>query len=235
MYNIIIFDLDDTLTNDKENIKEAFKEVIKLKNEKYTDTEFERFYKIDKETWRKRAAGELSTPYEDNNEKKAEWLRAYRFLKYYNNEITYNEAVKLNNLYMEGMKRKIVSRPYTFETIKYIYNKGYKIVIATNGPIVPLNEKMNKLGITQYISNVFSAEEVGAMKPHEDFYKGLFKKIDVKPNDKMLFIGDELEKDIKGAIENKIDTCWCNYNNEKNTKYKINYEIHNLKELTSIL
>ena len=136
---------------------------------------------------------------------------------------------------MEGMKRKIVSRPYTFETVKYIYNKGYKIVIATNGPIVPLNEKMNKLGITQYISNVFSAEEVGAMKPHEDFYKGLFKKIDVKPNDKMLFIGDELEKDIKGAIENKIDTCWCNYNNEKNTKYKINYEIHNLKELTSIL
>lgn len=235
MYNIIIFDLDDTLTNDKENIKEAFKEVIKFKNEKYTDIEFERFYKIDKETWRKRAAGELSTPYEDNNEKKAEWLRAYRFLKYYNNEITYNEAVKLNNLYMEGMKRKIVSRPYTFETVRYIYNKGYKIVIATNGPIVPLNEKMNKLGITQYISNVFSAEEVGAMKPHEDFYKGLFKKIDVKPNDKMLFIGDELEKDIKGAIENKIDTCWCNYNNEKNTKYKINYEIHNLKELTSIL
>lgn len=235
MYNIIIFDLDDTLTNDKENIKEAFKEVIKFKNEKYTDIEFERFYKIDKETWRKRAAGELSTPYEDNNEKKAEWLRVYRFLKYYNNEITYNEAVKLNNLYMEGMKRKIVSRPYTFETVRYIYNKGYKIVIATNGPIVPLNEKMNKLGITQYISNVFSAEEVGAMKPHEDFYKGLFKKIDVKPNDKMLFIGDELEKDIKGAIENKIDTCWCNYNNEKNTKYKINYEIHNLKELTSIL
>ena len=71
MYNIIIFDLDDTLTNDKENIKEAFKEAIKFKNEKYTDIEFERFYKIDKETWRKRAAGELSTPYEDNNEKKA--------------------------------------------------------------------------------------------------------------------------------------------------------------------
>lgn len=235
MYNIIIFDLDDTLTNDKENIKEAFKEVLKFKNEKYTDEEFERFYKIDKETWRKRAAGKLLTPYEDNNEKKAEWLRAYRFLKYYNNEISYNEAVKINNIYMEGMKRKVVSRPYTFEAVKYIYDRGYKIVIATNGPIVPLKEKINKLGITQYIFNVFSAEEVGAMKPHEDFYKGLFKKIDVKPNDKMLFIGDELEKDIKGAIENKIDTCWCNYNNEENTKYKVNYEIHDLKELTSIL
>lgn len=79
MYNIIIFDLDDTLTNDKENIKEAFKEVLKSKKEKYSDEKFEKFYKIDKETWKKRAAGKLLTPYEDNNEKKAEWLRAYRF------------------------------------------------------------------------------------------------------------------------------------------------------------
>lgn len=235
MYNIVIFDLDDTLTNDKENIKEAFKEVVKFKNEKYSDVEFEKFYRIDKETWKKRATGELITPYEDSNEKKAEWLRAYRFLKYYNDEITYNEAVNINNLYMEGMKKKIVPREYAYEAIKYIHDKGYRIVIATNGPIVPLKEKINKLNITQYISNVFSAEEVGAMKPHEDFYKGLFKKIGVKTSDKMLFIGDELEKDIKGAIENKIDTCWCNYNNEENLKYKVNYEIHNLKELTSIL
>lgn len=235
MYNIIIFDLDDTLTNDKENIREAFKEVVKFKNEKYSDEKFEKFYRVDKDTWKKRAAGELITPYEDSNEKKAEWLRAYRFIKYYNDEITYNEAVNLNNVYMEGMKKKVISRENAYETIKYIHNKGYKIVIATNGPIVPLKEKINKLGITQYIFKVFSAEEVGAMKPHEDFYKGLFKKIEVKLSDKILFIGDELEKDIKGAIENKIDTCWCNYNKEKNTKYKVNYEIHNLKELTSIL
>ena len=45
------------------------------------------------------------TPYEDDNETKAEWLRAYRFLEYYNNEITYNGAVEIDGIYMEGMKK----------------------------------------------------------------------------------------------------------------------------------
>ena len=48
MYNVIIFDLDDTLTNDEENIKEAFKEVMKHRKETYDDNKFSKFYKIDK-------------------------------------------------------------------------------------------------------------------------------------------------------------------------------------------
>ncbi len=70
MYNTIIFDLDDTLTDDCENIRQAFKIVLEHKKEDYTDEKFERFYGIDKKTWRDRAAGKLITPYEDDIEKK---------------------------------------------------------------------------------------------------------------------------------------------------------------------
>ena len=52
MYNVIIFDLDDTLTNDEENIKEAFKEVMKHRKETYDDNKCSKFYKIDKKTWK---------------------------------------------------------------------------------------------------------------------------------------------------------------------------------------
>ena len=235
MYNVIIFDLDDTLTNDEENIKEAFKEVMKHRKETYDDNKFSKFYKIDKKTWKERAEGKLITPYEDDNEKKAEWLRAYRFLEYYNNEITYNEAVEINSIYMEGMKKNVVPREYALDIMKYLYEKNYKIVIVTNGPTIPLKTKIEKLGTSSYVSNVFSAEEIGAMKPHKIFYEGLFKKANIIKSDKILFIGDELEKDIKGGIENGMDTCWCNYNGDKNRKYNINYEIHSLKELENIL
>ena len=47
MYNTIIFDLDDTLTNDFENIKYAFKILLEYRNEKYTDEKFLNFYSID--------------------------------------------------------------------------------------------------------------------------------------------------------------------------------------------
>ena len=36
MYKTLIFDLDDTLTDDKANIKEAFKIVMQYMNKKYT-------------------------------------------------------------------------------------------------------------------------------------------------------------------------------------------------------
>ena len=213
MYNTIIFDLDDTLTDDCENIRQAFKTVLKYKKENYNDEKFERFYSIDKKTWEDRATGKLITPYEDNIEKKAEWLRASRFLKYFGDSIDYNEAVDINNIY-----------------------RKYNLIIATNGPIVPLNTKLEKLQIKKYFTIVFSAEEVGFMKPHIKFYKGLLEKLGNPPKEKILFIGDELEKDIKGGIENNIDTCWCNYNNEnKSTIYTPKYEIHQLQELKQIL
>lgn len=95
--------------------------------------------------------------------------------------------------------------------------------------------KLQKLGIYDFVENLFSAEEVGFMKPQQEYYNGLFKKIEISKKEDILFIGDDLEKDIKGGLENGLDTCWCNYNNTVNNKYNTKYEIHKLDELTIIL
>lgn len=237
MYNILIFDLDDTLTNNLENVREAFRKVVEYRKEEFTEENFLRFYNIDLKVWHDRASGKLLTPYEDNKEKKAEWLRASRFIKYFGkSNITYEEAVEINNIYMNGMKEKVVPRKDCFETIKYLYDKGYRIIIATNGPIIPLQIKIEKLNISKYVDTVFSAEEVGFMKPSKKFYEGLMEKANLNGKEDILFIGDDLEKDIKGGIENNIDTCWCNYNNRSNNLLCIpKYEIHSLIELKRLL
>lgn len=235
MYTTLIFDLDDTLTDDFENCKEAFKIMIFSRNEKYYEEDYLRFKEIDNKTWADRAAGKLMTPYENDNDKKKEWLRASRILKYYDNKITYEEAVKLNDIYIEGMKEKVIARPDVEEVMEYLYNKKYKIVIATNGPIVPLKEKLRKIKILDFVNVIFSSEEAGQMKPHDKFYEKLFEKADVIPSNKILFIGDNLETDIKGGIEHGLDTCWCNYNNEVNNKYNVTHEIKKLKDLITIL
>ena len=235
MYTTLIFDLDDTLTDDFENCKEAFKIMIFSRNEKYYEEDYLRFKEIDNKTWADRAAGKLMTPYENDDDKKKEWLRASRILKYYDNKITYEEAVKLNDIYIEGMKEKVIARPDVEEVMEYLYNKKYKIVIATNGPIVPLKEKLRKIKILDFVNVIFSSEEAGQMKPHDKFYEKLFEKADVIPSNKILFIGDNLETDIKGGIEHGLDTCWCNYNNEVNNKYNVTHEIKKLKDLITIL
>ena len=219
MYTTLIFDLDDTLTDDFENCKEAFKIMISSRNEVYSEEEFLKFRKIDKKTWEDRAAGRLPTPYEDDDEKKKEWIWASRILKYIGEDkITYDEAVKLNDIYIEGMKEKVVSRPDALNVIKYLYENKYRIIIATNGPLIPLKEKLIKIGIINYVDTMFSSEEAGQMKPHERFYEKLFEKAKIIPSKEILFIGDNLETDIKGGIDHGMSTCWCNYNNEVNNR-----------------
>lgn len=237
MYKNLIFDLDNTLTDDYENVKQAFKYVMECKNEEYSEEKFLKFHKIDVETWRARSNGEIVTPFEDNIKKKTEWIRASRFIKFYGEKnITYEDAVRTNNIYMEGMKQKVIPQKDSYEIIKYLYEKNYRIIIATNGPKVALDTKLEKLKIAEFIDVTFSAEEVGFMKPHLKYFDGLLKKSNIEQKNEILFIGDDLEKDIKGGIENNIDTCWCNYENiTNNTLYKPKFEINKLIELKNIV
>ena len=74
------------------------------------------------------------------------------------------------------------------------------------------------------------------MKPHKGFFEKFFQKIGTYKKDDMLIIGDELDKDILGGIQNGIDSCWVNIKKLKNNKtLKPNYEINNLIELKNFL
>jgi len=74
------------------------------------------------------------------------------------------------------------------------------------------------------------------MKPHHEFFEKFFNKINTCDKDNMLIIGDELEKDVLGGIQNGIDSCWFNMKKtENNTNFKPTYEINSLIELKNIL
>ena len=120
--------------------------------------------------------------------------------------------------------------------MKYIYKKQYEIYIVTNSPEKVVKDKLSKLNAQKYIKGTFSAEEAGYMKPHKDFFEKFFRKIGTYKKDDMLIIGDELDKDILGGIQNGIDSCWVNIKDLKNnTRFKANYEINDLIELKNFL
>ena len=232
MYEYIIFDLDDTLSDNLKNVQGAFKTIVK---DNYSEDEFNRFYNIDQKIWNERAEGLIKNPREGmTRDEVTEWIRAQRFIKYFGN-ITYNQAVNYNNLYVEGLKEKVEPINGAIEILEYLKEKDYEIVIATNGPSDALPAKLNKLKIDKFVDVTFAADECGNMKPHTHFYEALFDKINNHDKEKMLFIGDELDKDIKGGNEIGIDTCWFNFKNEPNSEIIPTYKINNLLELKNIL
>ena len=235
-YKKILFDLDNTLIDDNENRKYAIRKILKETDKYLGENQVEDFIKSDDKYWKDRASKKLKDPYEFKTiEEKTKWVRAQRFILFFK-DINFEEAVEINDKYINYLKEKIIPIKGAKETIEYLYNKNYEINIVTNGPTVPAKSKLEKIEISKYINLVFTAEEAGFMKPHKEFFEKFYKKIDNAKVDEMLIVGDELEKDVLGGIENNIDTCWLNLKNYKNdTGIKPNMEIKELLELKNIL
>lgn len=159
-YEYLIFDLDDTLNNDDENRKHAFAEVLRELKVEVTDKAINDFLILDTEYWSNRANNTVKDVVQFNTlEEKIEYIRARRFMLYFQN-ISIDDAKKINNCYLEKLKENIVPIDGAKITIKRLYEKGYKIAVATNGPIIAIDGKLEKIGINNYIDCIFSSEEV---------------------------------------------------------------------------
>ena len=235
-YKYLLFDLDDTLVDDYENRAYAFSKILKSRKEKVTKEKIDKFIELDKQFWKDRVVEKIKDPYNfETKEEQTKWVRAQRFLMYFKN-ISLKEAIKINEEYEETIKEKVVPIQNSTNILKYLYDKQYKIYITTNGPKCAVESKLEKSNLKQYITDTFSAEEIGFMKPKKEFYEGFFNKVNLKEKEDMLMIGDELDKDIKGGIANQIDTCWFNRESIENTStIKPKYEIRDLLELKEIV
>ncbi len=59
------------------------------------------------------------------------------------------------------------------------------------------------VNIGKYITDIFCYKEIGHEKPTGGFFNFIFKKLSLAPHE-IVLIGDDLEKDFKGAIRNGV-------------------------------
>lgn len=236
-YKILIFDLDDTLIDNLENVKCAFKTMVESNNDSYSDGNFMRWYEIDKKFWKDWQDGLIEMPDHLKGEtgKKSDefldWLRAQRVLIYYENSIGLEEAIKLNNIYMQALTEQVIAIEGAYDLLKYLSQKYY-IIIATNGPKVATREKLEKIKCSSYVNEVLSADMFGYMKPRKEFFEGIQKLLNNFNNDEYLIIGDSLKSDVGFGMNCNFDSCWFNKKDEElDDNYKPTMIIKNLKEL----
>lgn len=240
-YKILIFDLDDTLIDNKENVRYAYTKMIESIGEEYTEDNFNKWYEIDKKFWKDWQDGLIEIPDELKKEtgKKSDkflnWLRAQRILIYFDNHITLDKAIELNNIFMNSLTEVVIPINGAYETLKYLKEKYY-IIVATNGPKIATKEKLTKIECLNFINEVLSADMFGYMKPRKEFFEAIKKLLNNYNNDEYLIIGDSLKSDVGFAMNCKFDSCWFNKNNETLTEqYKPTIIINDLTDLKEIL
>ncbi len=238
-YEILLFDLDDTLIDNLENVRYAYTKMVNYMNEDYTLEGFKKWYELDKQFWIDFHNNKIVVPNEYNisQELFVKYVRSLRYQLYFDNKISLEKAFEINDLFLSSLKEVVVPIKGAYETLEYL-NKKYKIVIATNGPSSAAQTKLEKIGCYKFIDSIFSADMTRKTitKPKKEFFDELEEYLNFYEKDKMLIIGDSLCSEVKGGTNASIDSVWYNAENEVLPKeYAPTYIIKRLPDLKDIL
>ncbi|GMQ64503.1 YjjG family noncanonical pyrimidine nucleotidase [Vallitalea maricola] len=227
MYKLVILDADGTLFNYEEAEKYALWESFKLFSFEGDIIDISNCYKkINLNLWLELEKGNIT-------KEKLRYERFSRLFKQYKIDYDVN---KFSDQYLLKLGESNFLIDEAEEVCKYLKNKGYKIIILTNGIKKVQVSRLEKSNIKDYIDNMIVSEEVGVNKPDPVIFDYTFNLIGHNDKNNAIMIGDSLTADIQGGINHGIDTCWVNLNNIENTTNIIpKYEIHSLGELATIL
>ncbi|MGE6591100.1 HAD family hydrolase [Bacillus mycoides] len=93
--------------------------------------------------------------------------------------------------------------------------RHFKVGIITNGSTQRQKAKIMNTGLNEYFDTIIISEEVGFSKPDKRIFELALNKLNVQSED-VLFVGDDLEKDIAGCQNTNIKGIWFNPNVIKN-------------------
>ncbi|WP_455539229.1 YjjG family noncanonical pyrimidine nucleotidase [Terrisporobacter sp.] len=224
-YEILLFDIDNTLLDFDANEAESFKNTMRDKKIEYSESLFETYKKINHGMWKLAELGDMTIDEVVNT-------RFAKLMDVYNKKV---DGVDFENTYRSYLNKGIQEMPYVHEVLSKL-KKDHRLYVITNGTAETQKHRMKGSGIDKYFEKVFISEEVGANKPSKVFFDFVKNNIEGFDASKALVIGDSLTADIKGGNLAGIDTCWiCKENHVNDSDIKPTYSVHSLKEIFEIV
>lgn len=224
-YEILLFDVDNTLLDFDANEAESFKNMIRDKGHEYSEEMYEKYKEMNHEMWKALERGEITVNELINT-------RFAKFMSMYGENV---DGADYEKTYRSYLNKGIQEMPYVHEVLSEL-KKDYKLYVITNGLVETQKYRMKGSGLNKYFERSFISEKVGANKPSSIFFDHVKNNIEGFDVSKALVIGDSLTSDIKGGNLAGIDTCWiCRKGTVNDTEIKPTYVINSLKELNNIL
>jgi len=228
-YNHLFFDLDHTLwdfdTNAKNALTDIFNEFELHVNITSDFNEFhEKYLYHNKILWDRYQKGFISAD-------ELKWRRMWRTLL----EFKIGDEVlskKLSSRFLEVLPTKKSIFPYTIEVLDYLIAKKYTLHLITNGFENTQWNKIRNSKIDHYFTHVITSEASNSMKPEKEIFVYAMLKANATLGE-CIMIGDNLEADIKGAMNAGMDTVFVNHISAT-TDLEPTYTITHLNELEQI-
>ena len=141
-------------------------------------------------------------------------------------------AKQLSSRFLEVLPVQKTMFPYADEILKYLAERKYVLHLITNGFEKTQWSKLQHSKIDHYFTHVITSEASNSMKPEKEIFDHAMKMANTNNNESIM-IGDNLEADIKGAMNAGMDTIFVNHINAT-TDIKPTFTVTHLQELENI-
>lgn len=225
-YEMILFDMDDTLFDFRLSEEKALKKVFLEYGLPDGLVDYRPSYKeISSVLWAELEQGTIIL-----SDLKVERFRRL-FLKH-GLEIN---ATEFANKYLEylGMEAHLMQGAAALCTN---LSEICRLAILTNGFQDVQISRVQRSPLHNHFEEVISSEKAGYQKPDTRIFDYAFSKLQMNDKTKVLIVGDSLTSDIRGGMNYGIDTCWFNPDHRENhTDNLPTYEINKLTDLLKIV
>ncbi|MGE7667187.1 YjjG family noncanonical pyrimidine nucleotidase [Ureibacillus composti] len=224
-YDIIFFDIDDTLFDFTKSEPKAFNKVFEKYNLLNNLKLYEKSYQeISKVLWRDLENGKISLVE----------LGSERFRRLFLENELEIDAVVFNQDYLGFLGEQTHLVQGAEKVISKLSHK--RLAIITNGFTEVQMSRTNNSPLKDKFEHIIISESTGFQKPQTGIFDYAFDKLQITDKSKVLMVGDSLTSDIQGGTNYGIDTCWFNPKlKENNTSLKPTYEINKLESLLEII
>lgn len=220
-YEVILFDVDDTLFDFGMTEKEALQKTFQAYGISTPLADYLPTYKeISSVLWRELEQGITTLPE----------LGEQRFKRLFQALGLTIDGAAFNRDYLVNLGKEVHLTKGAVELCSHL--SDYRLVIITNGFDAVQKSRIGGSPLCNSFECLVTSEEAGFQKPDKGIFDYVFSQLGMTDKSKVLIVGDSLTSDIQGGINYGIDTCWFNPHRKQNRLgIKPTYEIHDLMEL----
>lgn len=223
-YNILLFDVDDTLLDFGANETDSLNKLFQQHGYTFSDELFRVYNSVNKQLW---------ADYEDGNIVLTEVLNS-RFSETMLRLGKVVDGIEWENMYRELLGNGCQLIEGALELCQSL-SASHRLFVITNGITKTQIKRLKQSGLYEFFEDIFDSQSIGFQKPSKEFFEYVMchiKDFDIK---EALIIGDSLNSDIKGGLLLGIDTCWINRKSQKcSAEIQSTYTVTSLVELYDI-
>ncbi|MDG5789232.1 HAD family hydrolase [Evansella sp. AB-P1] len=139
--------------------------------------------------------------------------RRMRIKELFGHQLSDEQADARFNAYLYFYKENWSAFDDVIPCLKELKRNGFRLGIISNGDLEQQREKLEKIGVLDYVECIFTSSEIGVAKPNAAIFQKACESAKVS-TEECYYVGDRLDTDAIGSTRAGMKGIWLNRHKE---------------------